>query len=99
MEQVKQVQTNGSSSTTTDKTRTYLQLSSEEEEMIAAAKKACDKVIVILNTSNTMELGFVDDDGIDAALLVGLTGLTGVNSVVDILRGEDKDGKAVNPSG
>ena len=99
MEQVKQVQTNGSSRTTTDKTRTYLQLSSEEEEMIAAAKKACDKVIVILNTSNTMELGFVDDEGVDAALLVGLTGLTGVNSVVDILRGEDKNGKVVNPSG
>ena len=99
MEQVKQVQTNGSSSTITDKTRTYLQLSTEEEEMIAAAKKACDKVIVILNTSNTMELGFIDVDDVDAALLVGLTGLTGVNSVVDILRGEDENGNVVNPSG
>lgn len=98
-EQVKQVQINGSNSTTTDGSRSYLEISTEEEQMIAAAKKACDKVIVILNTSNTMELGFVDDEGIDAALLVGLTGLTGVNAVVDVLRGKDEDGRAVTPSG
>ena len=55
--------------------------------MWAAAKRAGDKVIVVLNTSNTMELGFIEDEGIDAALLVGLTGLTGVNSLVDILGG------------
>lgn len=105
--QVKQVQTNGSESTTTDSTRHYLELSTEEEEMIAAAKKACDKVIVILNTSNTMETGFLDDEGVDAALLVGLTGLTGVRSVIDILRGEkqttDENGASVtvpvSPSG
>lgn len=98
-EQVKQVQTNGSKSTVTDKTRSYLEISSEEEQVIAAAKSACDKVIVILNTSNTMELGFLEDEGIDAALLVGLTGLTGVNAVIDILRGEDKEGNPVTPSG
>lgn len=97
--QEKQVQTNGSSATLTDASRTYLQLSTEEEEMITAAKKACDKVVVLLNTSNTMELGFLDDEGIDAALLVGLTGLTGVNAVVDLLRGEDRQGNAVSPSG
>ena len=66
-----------------------LEISTEEEEMLAAAKRACDKVIVVLNTSNTMELGFIEDEGIDAALLVGLTGLTGVNSLVDILGGGD----------
>lgn len=97
--QEKQVQTNGSSSTTTDTTRSYLQLSSEEEEMIEAAETACDKVIVLLNTSNTMELGFVEDEGIDACLLVGLTGLTGVNAVVDLLRGETSEGEQVSPSG
>ena len=36
--QEKQVQSDGSSATVTDNTRTYLQLSTEEEEMIAAAK-------------------------------------------------------------
>lgn len=98
-EQTKQIQTNGSNSTVRDSTRSYLQISTEEEEMIAAAKKACDKVIVVLNTSNTMELGFLDDPDIDAALLVGLTGLTGVNALVDILGGKDAEGRAVSPSG
>ena len=111
MEQTKQVQTNNSGATEVDSARHYLQLSTEEEQMIEAAKKACSKVIVILNTSNTMELGFLEDEGIDAALLVGLTGLTGVRSVIDILRGYKdvevtaEDGTvttervAVNPSG
>ena len=97
--QTKQEQKNGSSVTVRTTERSYLQLSTEEEEMIAAAKRACGKVIVLLNTSNAMELGFLDDDGIDAALLVGLTGLTGVRSVIDILRGEDENGVAVCPSG
>ena len=105
--QEKQVQTNGSKNTTTVTDRHYLELSTEEEEMIAAAKSACDKVIVLLNTSNTMETGFLDDDGIDAALLVGLTGLTGVRSVIDVLCGYkevvDEDGNVdtavVSPSG
>ena len=87
MEQTKQIQTNNSNVTTVDTSRHYLQLSTEEEEMIAAAKKACGKVIVVLNTSNTMETGFLDDEEIDGALLVGLTGLTGVRSLVDVLRG------------
>ena len=98
-EQVKQIQTNGSNSTVTDSSRTYLELSVEEEQMIEVAKRACEKVIVILNTCNTMELGFIDDEGIDAALLVGLTGLTGVNAVVDLLRGADEEGNPVSPSG
>lgn len=98
-EQEKQIQTNGSNSTVKDATRSYLEISVEEEQMIAAAKRACEKVIVILNTSNTMELGFLDDNDIDAALLVGLTGLTGVNAVIDILRGKDEEGRTVTPSG
>ena len=98
-EQVKQVQTDGSNNTVTDNTRSYLELSTEEEEMLDAAKRACDKVIVVLNTSNTMEVGFIDDEGVDAALLVGLTGLTGVNAIVDILKGENEDGAPVTPSG
>lgn len=97
--QVKQQQSNNSSSTITDSTRTYLQLSTEEEEMIAAAKQACKKVIVLLNTSNTMELGFVQDEGISACMLTGLTGLTGVKSVINLLRGVDEEGNICNPSG
>ncbi len=105
--QDKQPQTNGSTAYTRTTDRTYLQLSTEEEEMIAAAESACSKVIVILNVSNTMECGFIDDDDISAALLVGLTGLTGVRSVINVLRGEkevedengDTETVTVNPSG
>lgn len=105
--QVKQVQSDGSRQTVTDYSRHYLELSVEEEEMIAAAKKACDKVIVIFNNSNIMECGFLEDDEIDAALYVGLTGLTGVRSVIDLLKGEkevtDENGNTeivqISPSG
>ncbi len=91
--QEKQVQTNKSNAKIKDESRHYLELSVEEEEMIAAAKSACSNVIVILNTSNTMELNFVEDEAIDACLLTGLTGLNGVNSVINVLKG------TVNPSG
>lgn len=91
--QEKQIQKNGSKSIVKDESRHYLELSSEEEEMLAIAKETCDKVIVVLNTSNTMELGFVADEKIDACLLVGLTGLNGVNAVISVLKGD------VNPSG
>ena len=86
MQQVKQT-TPGSNSKKTVTDRHYLQLSTEEEEMIEAANMLCSKVIVILNTANTMETGFIEDPEIDAALLVGITGLTGVRGVVDVLRG------------
>lgn len=88
LNQVKQTQQNKSTSNTTVTDRHYLELSTEEEEMIEVAKETCGKVIVILNTANTMETGFIDDDGIDGALLVGLTGLTGVNGLINVLKGE-----------
>ncbi|MCH5351144.1 MAG: glycoside hydrolase family 3 C-terminal domain-containing protein [Clostridiales bacterium] len=88
LNQVKQTQQNKSTVNTTVTDRHYLELSTEEEEMIAVAKETCEKVIVILNTANTMETGFIDDPDIDAALLVGITGLTGVNGLINVLRGE-----------
>lgn len=88
LNQVKQEQKNKSTTNKTVTDRHYLELSTEEEEMIAVAKETCSKVIVILNTANTMETGFIDDNGIDGALLVGFTGLTGINGLIDVLRGE-----------
>lgn len=88
LKQVKQNQVNKSRTNTTVTDRHYLELSTEEEEMIQVAKETCDKVIIILNTANTMETGFIDDPDIDGALLVGLTGLTGVNGLINVLRGE-----------
>lgn len=86
LEQTIQNQNNKNNYTTSE--RHYLQLAAEEEQMIEVAKETCDKVIVILNTANTMETGFIDDDKIDGALLVGFTGLTGVNGLINVLRGE-----------
>lgn len=91
LNQVKQLQQNKSTTNTTVTDRHYLELSTEEEEMLEVAKETCDKVIVILNTANTMETGFIDDAEIDGALLVGLTGLTGVNGLINVLRGEKEE--------
>ncbi len=86
LKQVKQV-TPGKNEKKTVTDRHYLQLSTEEEDMIGVATELCEKVIVILNTANTMETGFLEDPGIDGALLVGITGLTGVNGLINVLRG------------
>ncbi len=86
LKQVKQISA-GSNEKTTDTERHYLELSTEEEDMIAVATELCEKVIVILNTANTMETGFLDDDGIDGALLVGITGISGTRGLVNVLRG------------
>ena len=62
--------------------------------MIAFAKNNCDKVIVIVNSSNPLELSsLASDDGINAILWVGTTGSRGFRSMAKILTGE------VNPSG
>lgn len=78
----------GENTTETRNDRHYLQLSVEEEKMIEVAKDFCSKVIVVLNTANTMETGFIEDEGIDGALLVGITGLSGVNGLINVLKGE-----------
>lgn len=51
------------------------------------------KVIVLLNTNNAMEIGELDDYGVDAVLWIGNLGTQGANGVVNILAGK------VSPSG
>lgn len=76
------------------KDRHYLKLSEAEEEMIEMVKsRNFAKVVVVINSSNAMELGFLEDEGIDGALLIGGPGATGNNSVGRVLAG------TVNPSG
>ena len=78
----------------TDKVRHALDLMPEEEETLALAKEKCDKVVVVINSSNTMELGdLADDDGIDAIVWIGGPGSRGFQSLSDVLCGK------VNPSG
>lgn len=71
----------------------YLELNQNEKDMLAVVEKNFSNVVIIINSSNAMELGFVDDDAVDAAIWVGGPGSTGCNSIGKVLTGE------VNPSG
>lgn len=73
--------------------RHYLELTPDEEDLLAMAEANYDKVIVIINAANAMELGFLERTGIDAAIWVGTPGSTGADAIGDVLTG------AVNPSG
>ena len=81
----------------TDNTRTYLQLSTEEEALINYVKDNYDNVIIVLNTSATLECGFIEDDAIDAALYIATPGQSGLKSLAKILRGQSTpSGKLVD---
>lgn len=86
----KKINSNGSS---LDYTKHYLELSNEEKDLLNMVEKEFDDVIVLINSTNTMELSFLNDDKIDAALSIGLPGQSGMIGVAKILKGE------VNPSG
>ena len=71
----------------------YLQLSNREEEMLQMVCDNFDKVIVLINTNNAMELGFLEEYGVDAAVYTPCPGQNGFDAVGLVLAG------AVNPSG
>lgn len=88
----------------TDETRTYLEISTEEEELLTYVGANYAKVIVLINTTNVMELGFLNTiDGIGAALLVATTGSTGTRMIPRMLYSDITDEKgnnvSVTPSG
>ena len=77
-----------------DATRGYLELSREEEDLLRYVGATYEHVIVVVNSTNTMELGELETiPGIDAALLAGTTGEVGARAVASVLWGD------VNPSG
>ena len=81
-------------SVVTDATRSYLELSQEEEELLAYVGATYEHVVVVVNSTNVMELGALETiPGIDAALLVGPTGEVGARAVASVLWGD------TNPSG
>ncbi|MBQ3042388.1 MAG: glycoside hydrolase family 3 C-terminal domain-containing protein, partial [Clostridia bacterium] len=65
----------------------YLQLTDSEEELLELAKSKCNKVVVLINSSNVMELGNMQNDSeIDAILCVfrpGADGLTGLGNILN----------------
>lgn len=80
-----------------DGTPHQMALSEYEKEMIRYAKQNCKNTVVVLETSNMMEIGDLMDDesdlSVDAILWVGGPGECGFKAMGEILSGE------VNPSG
>ena len=82
----------------------YLALSSEEKDLLAGLKALKDNgtfknIVVLLNTSNAIELDFLNpeicgvDYGVDACMWIGDVGQTGINGVGQLLAG------VLSPSG
>lgn len=67
--------------------------SNEKEMMDIVSAGDFEKVIVLINSPYAMELGWLDDYDVDAALWISNPGDQGFQSVPDILTG------AINPSG
>lgn len=81
----------------------YLDITAEEQAMLNLMDQYFGKVIVILNTTNTMHTGFLANATVDAAFYVGLLGQSGTRAIPSVLSGKtkDADGNAIeySPSG
>ena len=74
--------------------RGYLEITEEEEELLTEVGQDYSKVIVIINSTNTMQMDFMRDiPGLDACLLVGPTGTVGAKAIPQVIWGD------INPSG
>ena len=74
----------------------YLELDKDELDMLSMACDNFDTVVLLLNSNNPLELGFLDDpayDNVKAVLWCGGVGQTGINAIGEVLSGK------VNPSG
>ena len=77
-----------------DPSKSYLELSNREQALLDEVTANFDKVIVVVNSANAMELGFVNDySQIKSVLYCPGTGQTGFDGLGEILAGQ------VNPSG
>ena len=82
----------------TEEGRNYLALSSKEEDLLAYLKQQKENgifgsIIVLINSEQAMELGWLDDYDVDACLVIGRPGAVGYTGIVNVLTG------AANPSG
>ena len=83
----------------TNKDKHYLEFTDAEQALIKHAKEHFNKVVVLLNTGNIMEVGNLnekktaDNLGVDAVMWIGLTGNDGAAAIGKVLNGE------ISPSG
>lgn len=81
----------------TDSTRTYLDISTEEEELLQYVADNFQNVIVVINSTNTMNLNFMDSiEGLSSCLIVGGTGNNAANGLVNVLYGVSPSGRVVD---
>lgn len=78
---------------TDDETRKLQSISALEEIMLEKVTANFQNVIIVTNTTNPMELGFANDDKIDAVLHMGTPGTRGTIGLANLLKG------TVSPSG
>ncbi|MCZ0703547.1 beta-glucosidase [Natronobacillus azotifigens] len=77
-----------------DPNKHYLQLTNREQDMVDIVTEHFEDVVLVVNSSNTFELSWVDDyNEIKSVISIGGPGQSGFNSLGKILAGE------VNPSG
>ena len=77
-----------------DPSKSYLELTTRETEMIDRVNQEFTDIVVIINSANTMELGWVDEyDNIKAVVWCAGAGQNGFDALGEVLNG------TVNPSG
>ena len=77
-----------------DASKSYLEISNREKALLDKVTSLFDKVIVVVNSANAMELGFVKDySQIKSVIYCPGTGQTGFDGLGEIIAGK------VNPSG
>ena len=80
-----------------------LDLNDNEKALLKMIKDSGQfkKTIVMINGPLAMSVDWVDDPeyGVDACLFMGVPGYYGVEGIVHVLMGHDRDGKVINPSG
>ena len=77
-----------------DNSRTYLEISVEEETMLNYVASNFKNTIVLINSTNVMELSFMKTiHQLDSCLVVGATGTKAASVIPEILYGD------INPSG
>lgn len=77
-----------------DSNKSYLELTNREVDMVKRVTEEFDNVIAVVNSSNAMELGWLDEyENINAAVWIAGAGATGFDALGSVLSGE------VNPSG
>lgn len=77
-----------------DPSKTYLELTKRETDLVERVNQEFQNVVVIINSANTMELGWVDAyENIKAVVWCAGAGQSGFNALGEVLNG------TVNPSG